>query len=143
MSNSIGNVGRLNVRKSRPVYDSPAFHRWTVGESPDRAQVLDLDGQQDHLYVGGVPEFFRTADLVSSPPHSFAGVLAGLRVNGREVGLWDFASSSGGCRETHVGAEDRGEVDQDCYTFNGDGYATQSDLSGYDARHLSLSLEFR
>ncbi len=135
------------MRKARPIYDSPDFHRWTVSESPRAAQVLDLE-RKDLVYVGGVPEFFRSSsssELLSPRGARFPGVLAGMRLDGAPVGLWNFATSSGGCRETtHPGVGDGGrEVDHNCYTFNGRGYARQAGLEGYDARYLSLSFDFR
>ncbi len=127
------------MRKAKPRYDSPEFHQWTLGESRPDAQVLDLE-EDDFAYVGGVPEFYRSSDLLSPRASSLVGVLGGLEVNGEKIGLWNFASSSsssssdrGGCRETHPGLDGR-EVDDSCYTFNGEGYAVQNGLENYDSR---------
>jgi len=129
----VANVGRINVRKARPVYDSPDYHRWSVGESPAGASSLDL-AQEDLLHVG------RTS--VEGSEVKFTGVLARLSLGGKRVGLWDFVSTLGSCREAH-GAHWSGGSGRGCYSFGGAGYAVQRDLPNYDPRHLSVSLEFR
>ncbi len=130
------------MRKVRPVYDRPDFHRWIVGESPAGAAVLDLDSD-DLLFVGGVPDVLRSPDLESSSP--MVGVVYTVEVDDRDVGVWNFVKSSRGCGETHPGALSDAAVDEHgCYTFvGGDGYATQTNIRNYDPRYLSVSLEFR
>ena len=134
----IGNIGRLNVRKVKPVYDRPEFHRWIVGESAAGANVLDLH-PDDLLYIGGVPDVYRSPELQSHG--RFVGTLYEISVNGENLGLWNFVSNRG-CKETFTGVSDR-SVDHNCYTFNGRGYATQSNIRDYDPRYLSVSMEFR
>ena len=70
------------------------------------------------------------------------GTLYELRINDKQVGLWNFVSSRG-CRETFTGVKD--EVsDENCYHFHlGNGYAAQGGIRNYDSRYLSVSLEFK
>ena len=73
----IGNIGRLNVRKVRPIYDRPDFHRWVVGESSPSASVLDLDPSgRDLLYVGGVPDIYRSQGDLQSDGRLVGAVFA-------------------------------------------------------------------
>ena len=73
----IGNIGRLNVRKVRPIYDRDDFHRWVVGESPPAASVLDLDPSgRDLLYVGGVPDLYRSEGDLQSDGRLVGAVFA-------------------------------------------------------------------
>jgi hypothetical protein len=48
----IGGIGRLNVRRVRPIFDRPDYHKWVVGESPPACSVVDL-GPEDPVFVGG------------------------------------------------------------------------------------------
>ena len=41
----IGNIGRLNVRRVRPVYDRPEYHKWVVGESAPSCNVINIRRQ--------------------------------------------------------------------------------------------------
>ena len=134
----IGNIGRLNVRKVRPKYDLPEYHKWEVGEGPEMANVLDLQSG-DRLWVGGAPKYYRSNDLQSDG--RFFGVLYQLHVNKQMVGLWDFVTNFG-CRETHSGVGDLVE-EHSCHYFSGKGYATQSQLRNYDPRYYAVSMEFR
>lgn len=135
----IGNIGRLNVRKVQPIYDRPEYHKWVVGESNPEANVLDIM-PSDMLYIGGVPDHYRSNDLLSSNGF-FAGTLFEISVDKERIGLWNFVSNRG-CRETFIGVSDR-TVDNSCYTFNGKGYAVQRNLRNYDPRYLAVSLEFK
>ena len=134
----IGNIGRLNVRKVRPKYDLPEYHKWEVGESPQMANVLDLQ-PGDRLWVGGAPNYYRSHDLNSDG--RFFGVLYKLAVNKREIGLWDFVTNFG-CHETHSGVEDQ-VAEHSCHSFSGEGYATQYQIRNYDSRYYAVSMEFR
>ena len=139
----IGNSGRLNVRKVRPIYDDPDYHRWVVDESPPGANVFELEAN-DLIYVGGVsgiPDYVRSSYLRTD---SFAGILYDLSIDGENIGVWNFITSHG-CRETHSGiSEDQASLEHSsCFTFNGNGYAMQRDFRNYDPRYLSISMEFR
>jgi laminin alpha 1/2 len=138
----IGNIGRLNVRKVKPVYVRPEYNRWVVGESAATANVFNIH-RQDLLYVGGgaIPDNLRSGQLLSSG--KMAGVLYHLEVDGQFIGLWNFVTNAG-CRETHSGILlDMQSSEHACYTFNGKGYAMQQDIRNYDPRYLSVSLEFK
>ena len=135
----IGNIGRLNVRKVQPIYDRPEYHKWVVGESAPEANVLDILPGTDLLYIGGVPDYYRSNDLLSSGV--FSGTLFEISVDKQRIGLWNYVSNRG-CKETFIGVSDR-TVDNNCYTFNGKGYAVQRNLRNYDPRYLSVSMEFR
>ena len=134
----IGNIGRLNVRKVQPEYDLPEYHKWEVGESDHTANILDTQ-PQDRLWVGGAPNYYKSADL--SATGSLSGVLYQLTVNKQNVGLWNFVSSFG-CRETHSGVTDARQ-EHSCHTFSGAGYATQDQIRNYDPRYYAVSMEFR
>eukprot|EP00094_Tigriopus_californicus_P001836 TCALIF_01772-PA protein Name:"Similar to Lama1 Laminin subunit alpha-1 (Mus musculus)" AED:0.11 eAED:0.12 QI:0/0.86/0.58/1/0.95/0.95/24/1780/2877 len=134
----VGNIGRLNVKKVTPIFDVPGYHRWIVGESPPNAQILDLQ-PTDLLYVGGVPDAMRSQKLRSEA--KFNGVLYEMYVNNEKVGLWNFVTTRG-CLETHMGISDKDDG-SGCYTFNGQGYATQKDIGNYDPKYLSLAFEFK
>jgi hypothetical protein len=122
------------------VYDRPDYHRWIVGESPAEATILDL-GPDDLLYVGGVPDLYRSPDLESDA--RMVGVIYAVAMDDKNVGIWNFVASRG-CKETHTGvSEDAASLDHGCYTFSGDGYATQRNIRNYDPQYLSLSMEFR
>ena len=134
----IGNIGRLNVRKIRPKYDLPEYHQWVVGESSSSSNILDIH-ETDKLWVGGAPNYLKTADLKSGG--KFNGVIYQLTVNKNKVGLWDF-SSNFGCSETYPGVTD--VVNQhSCHSFSGAGYATQDQIRNYDPRYYAISLEFK
>ena len=112
----IGNIGRLNVRKIRPKYDLPEYHQWVVGESPASSNILAVH-ETDKLWVGGAPNYYKTADLKSGG--KFHGVIYQLMVNKNRIGLWDF-SSNFGCKETYPGVTDI--VNQhSCHSFSGSG----------------------
>jgi len=134
----IGNIGRLNVRKVRPKYDLPEYHKWEVGESPPTSNILDIQ-PTDRLWIGGAPNYYRSKDLKSKG--NFAGVLYQLSVNKKNIGLWNFVSSFG-CKETHSGVTDIVQ-EHSCHTFSGDGYATQDQIRNYDPRYYAVSMEFR
>jgi len=130
----VANVGRLNVKKSNPVFASQDFHRWSVGESPSGAVALDLSSE-DLLLVGRAPD--------GRSGGKMPGILAKVKVNDQNVGLWNFAASHGQCRAA-LGEDWReGGGGRDCYSFGQNGYAMQRDLPRYDPRHLSVSLDFR
>ena len=135
----IGNIGRLNVRKVRPIYDHPDYHKWVVDELPASAFSLDAKSYDD-IYVGGglVPDYLGKS--VEFSTYRFNGVLFELSVNGKLIGLWNYVRSEG-CRETHSGVTDDGEYQQSCFAFNGEGYATQRNIKNYDPRYLSVSME--
>ena len=106
------------MRKVQPIYDRPEYHKWVVGESDPVANVLDLL-PSDLLYIGGVPDQYRSNDLLSNG--FFVGTLFEINLNKQRVGLWNFVSNRG-CKETFIGVSDR-TVDNNCYTFNGKGYS--------------------
>ena len=56
--------GRLNVRRVRPVYDRPEYHKWVVGETSEESNVLDVD-PGDLLFVGAAPG--ETGDYLRAP----------------------------------------------------------------------------
>ena len=101
----IGNIGRLNVRRVKPIFDRPDFHRWVVGESHPTCNVVKIR-QSDPIYVGGglVPDSLRSKKVLSNG--RFVGVLYEMSVNKRNVGLWNYLESRG-CRETHSGVTDQ------------------------------------
>ena len=139
----IGNSGRLNVRKVRPIYDDPGYHRWVVNESPPGANVFELL-EYSHIYVGGVsgiPDYLRSSKLQTD---RFNGILYDLSMDGENIGVWNYVASHG-CRETHSGiSEDQISLEHSsCFTFNGEGYAMQRNIRNYDPRYLSISMEFR
>jgi len=134
----IGNIGRLNVRRVSPAYDLPEYHQWVVGESPANANILDIHFS-DKLWVGGAPDYYKTAGLQSGGVMN--GVLYELIVDKEQVGLWNFASTFG-CKAAYPGVTDL--VSQhSCYSFKGDGYATQNQIRNYDSRYYAISLEFK
>ena len=134
----IGNIGRLNVRKVRPLYERPEYQKWEVGESPPTSNILDLQ-TSDRLWVGGAPNYYKSDDLKARG--ELAGVLYQLSVDKRNVGLWNFVSSLG-CRETHSGVTDLVQ-EHSCHTFSGEGYATQDQIRNYDPRYYAVSMELR
>ena len=77
------------MRKVRPIYDRPDFHRWVVGESPPEASVLDLDPSgRDLLYVGGVPDLYRSDGDLESDGRLVGAVFAvevGFRIRIRRL----------------------------------------------------------
>ncbi len=138
----VGNIGRLNVRKVKPVYVRPEYDRWVVGETLATANVFNVH-RQDLLYVGGgaIPDTLRSDQLLSGG--RFSGVLYNLEVDGGNIGLWNFVTNAG-CRETHSGITSDGHTSSHaCYSFNGHGYAVQQDMRNYDPRYLSVSMEFK
>jgi len=134
----IGNIGRLNVRKVRPKYDLPEYHKWEVGESEPTSNILDVQ-PTDRLWVGGAPNYYKSEDLQSKG--NFNGVLYQLSVNKKNVGLWSLVTSFG-CQETHSGVTDIVQ-EHSCHTFSGDGYATQDQIRNYDPRYYAVSMEFK
>ena len=139
----IGNSGRLNVRKVRPIFDDPDYHRWVVNESPPGANVFEVQSD-DLIYIGGIsgiPDDLRSSSLRTD---RFAGILYDLSMDGENIGVWNFVASQG-CRETHSGiSEDQISLEHSsCFTFNGEGYAMQRDIRNYDPRYLSISMEFK
>ena len=101
----IGNIGRLNVRRVKPIFDRPYYHKWVVGESSPSCNVIDIR-RRDPIYVGGglIPSGLRTNQLLSNG--RFVGVLYEMSVNKRNVGLWNYLENRG-CRETHSGVSDQ------------------------------------
>ena len=134
----IGNIGRLNVRKVRPLYERPEYQKWEVGESPPTSNILDVL-PADRLWIGGAPNYYKSNDLRAKG--ELAGVLYQLSVDKKNVGLWNFATSLG-CRETHSGVTDLVQ-EHSCHTFSGDGYATQDQIRNYDPRYYAVSMELR
>ena len=134
----IGHIGRLNVRKVRPKYDLPEYHKWEVGESLETSNILDIQ-PVDKLWIGGAPNYYRSEDL--NTKGNMKGVLYELSVNKKNIGLWNFVSSFG-CRETHSGVTDIVQ-EHSCHTFSGTGYATQNQIRNYDPRYYAVSMEFR
>ena len=134
----IGNIGRLNVRKVRPKYDLPEYHKWEVGESNPTSNILDIQ-PTDRLWIGGAPNYYKSEDLKSKG--NLNGVLYQLSVNKKNVGLWNFVTSFG-CKETHSGVTDIVQ-EHSCHTFSGDGYATQDQIRNYDPRYYAVSMEFK
>ena len=140
----IGNIGRLNVRKVKPEYDSLDYHRWAVGgENHPNHLMFDINAD-DPVYVGGVPDLYRSSRLQTSG--HFVGVLASpIEIDGNSIGVWNFVSNRG-CRETHIGPTEvrRSAAEHNCFNFGGKGsYAAQTGMRNYDPRYLSVSLEFR
>ena len=134
----IGNIGRLNVRKVRPLYERPEYQKWEVGESPPTSNILDVQSS-DRLWIGGAPNYYKSDDLRATG--QLAGVLYQLSVDKKNVGLWNFVGSLG-CRETHSGVTDLVQ-EHSCHTFSGHGYATQDQIRNYDPRYYAVSMELR
>lgn len=122
----------------RPRYERPEYSKWEVGESPARANILDV-APRDRVWVGGAPNYYRAKDIRAEG--QFKGVLYQLAVDKTNIGLWNFVTTYG-CRETHSGVTDVAQ-EHSCHTFSGAGYATQDQIRTYDPRYYAVSMEFR
>ncbi|XP_037085132.1 laminin subunit alpha-2-like isoform X2 [Pollicipes pollicipes] len=111
----IGGLGRLSVR---PASGGSGRLPLTVANTTgDGFSIMDLT-PADLVYVGGLPE---DADS-GIRTKKFAGCLYEAMVNGKPLGLWNFASSQG-CGACRAGPSSDDATTSSGYSFSGAGYA--------------------
>lgn len=85
-----------------------ALFIFTGSTSPDRGQ-LAMDASS-YYSIGSIPaNISASRQLVA---HNFIGCLASLKVDGKQVGLWDFHTNKGcgGCLEGPAKEAKQGEL---------------------------------
>ncbi|XP_063216579.1 laminin subunit alpha-1 [Bacillus rossius redtenbacheri] len=135
------NVAKLVVRPQI----SPENASQADGASAPGYGQFDV-GPDDKVWVGGIPSSVRRPpDLKTASVGGLPGCLYELTLDGRPVGLWNFADEiySGGCVGCIQGAEEL--KDESTYYFTGDGYSSfrRTTSSPYKKFFFTVSFRFR
>ncbi|XP_028966336.1 laminin subunit alpha-1 [Galendromus occidentalis] len=104
--------------------------------SPERGQqVID---SSSYYSIGSIPSNITASRQLVA--HNFVGCLASLKVDGKQIGLWDFHSNRGcgGCVEGPTK-----ETKQGVYQFSGSGYSIVDQPSTYRDKNYFVQFAFR
>ncbi|KAG1688573.1 Laminin subunit alpha-1 [Nymphon striatum] len=133
--NRYGNIATLSVQPSpQGALTDPNM---VSGASAVGYSIIDLDSKSLFL-IGGVPTGVNLPPEVKTK--SYSGCMYELKIDGRQVGLWNFKSTDGcsGCKE---GAAE--EADLSSLNFKGMGYLSMPQISDYNAQSYSIALHFK
>jgi laminin, alpha 1/2 len=110
------NIGTLTVHRMTNDGDFALSNPVTGTTSQDFTR-LTID-HTSRVYMGGVPDNLRPAELKSS--NGLSVIVHQLFIDHIQVGLWHFSSSEGNCEGAMLGAT---ETSDSARHFNGQGYS--------------------
>lgn len=132
------NIASLTVRRMTNEGDFGKSNPVTGATSQDFTRfVMD---HTSRIYMGGVPENLKPADLKSA--NGLSVVVHQLFIDHLQVGLWHFSSSEGKCSGAMLGAT---ETSDSSRHFNGQGYSVVRSVSSRanPKRFFSLQITFK
>lgn len=132
------NIGSLTVNRMTNEGNFGSSNAVTGATSQDFTR-LTID-HTSRVYMGGVPDSLRSADLKSI--NGLSVIVHQLFIDHLQVGLWHFSSTEGKCEGAMLGAT---ETSDSSRHFNGQGYSVVRSLSSraYPKKIFSLQITFR
>ncbi|GLG97830.1 Laminin subunit alpha [Gryllus bimaculatus] len=138
------NIARLSVRQQILPEGSPHASGDPVSNSSKPGFGIVDVRPGDRLWIGGLPPGATAPPQLLAPSKGLAGCLHRIMLDGRPIGLWNFATETkNSCTACIAGVEET--RDESAYHFAGDGYSMHT-VNSYDISdkyQFSITLKFK